>query len=102
MKEPVLITGSSKGLGKYLALVFAENGYNIIIHGRDQRRVENVSAQLVNFGISTRFVIGDLREKSTIEKLALEFKEEDASILINNAGVLNRRGEFEKIIERND
>ena len=34
-----LVTASSKGLGKVIAKEFASNGYDIILHGRDQEKV---------------------------------------------------------------
>ena len=35
-QKTVLITGSSKGLGRALALIFSSNGYNVILHGRNK------------------------------------------------------------------
>jgi len=42
MSKTVLVTGSSRGLGRSLALTFARNNYNVIIHGRNRKRLEEV------------------------------------------------------------
>jgi len=67
--ESVLITGSSKGLGASLALVFAANGYNIILHGRDKPRLDLVRKLVEEKGAESLLVYGDIREQSTREQL---------------------------------
>lgn len=42
-----MVTGSSDGLGRELALAFFDIGYNIIIHGRDLDKIKNI-AQGIN------------------------------------------------------
>ena len=34
----VLVTASSKGLGKAIAYEFAKNDYDVILHGRDEEK----------------------------------------------------------------
>ncbi len=93
----VLITGSSKGLGKELALVFAEKGYNIIIHGRDMEMLNKVRDNIFNKGVDCEVIVGDLNSDDCIEKLNFIAKEKDISVLINNAGLglLKQFQEFE-------
>ena len=45
--KTALITGSSKGLGRCLALEFAKHGYDIILHGRDVDRLINFSCAIM-------------------------------------------------------
>jgi short-subunit dehydrogenase len=87
MGEWVLITGSSKGLGKELALVFAEKGYNVIIHGRNEFDLLNLKNKIISMNVECEVVIGDLLLDETIEKLYNISRENNLSVLINNAGV---------------
>ena len=45
-KEKVLITGSSRGLGKALANLFINEGHSVVLHGRDEERLNNLISSL--------------------------------------------------------
>ena len=40
-KETVLITGASKGIGRELAIIFAEKGCNLLLAARSERSSAN-------------------------------------------------------------
>ena len=84
--KTVLITGSSKGLGKELALVFASNNHDIILHGRNKEDLGRVKEKVSETGVNCYILEGDLRLDKTIEGLYKRAKEKDVSVLINNAG----------------
>ncbi len=84
--EPVLITGSSKGLGEELALVFASANHDIILHGRNKKDLAGVKEKVSKMGVNCYILDGDLRLDKTIEGLCKIAKEKDVSVLINNAG----------------
>lgn len=86
MREYVLITGSSNGIGEAMAKIFAEHDYNLIIHGRNETDLERVREQIQNKGVECHVVRGDLRNEETLDNLYSEAKERDISILVNNAG----------------
>lgn len=86
--KTVLITGSSRGLGKELAIQFAKEGYNIILNDKDVERLKIVEEYLQGFFGKIKMVSGDLRLETTREKLCAVATEMDIEILINNAGVL--------------
>ncbi|MBT4376318.1 SDR family oxidoreductase [archaeon] len=98
-KESILITGSSKGLGKELALTFARKGYYVIMHGRDEEGLEEVQKEIFRYGGNSEYIIGDLNLENTLVKLQKVAEEKDISILINNAGVLCPGLPFEQIPE---
>lgn len=107
-KKTVLITGSSKGLGRSIAFVFASKGHNVILHGRNEDRLGALRKEISNIGVDCRVVIGDIAEEKTIEALTRCSEEANVDILINNAGIyLNKTvdemsiNEFRKIIEVN-
>lgn len=85
-KKVVLITGSSRGLGKDLALVFSENAYDVILHGRDEKSLAETAKEIgKKAGITV--INGDLRNNKTLLRLYERAKEKDVSVLINNAGI---------------
>lgn len=87
----VLITGSSRGLGKEIALRFAKEGCDIILHGRDERRLRDIEETILINGADCEIVIGDLISKNTIERLYRAAADRDVDILINNAGIYNNK-----------
>ncbi len=83
----VLITGSGKGLGKELALIFSKNNYNIILHGRNLENLEKVMEAITKNNAECRIIVGDLKNYETIEKLSKIAIEKNIFILINNAAI---------------
>lgn len=81
----VLITGGSKGIGLALAKKFHALNNQVIITGRNQLDLDQVSQELS--GIDT--IQGDISSTQDIDKLVLyiEQKHPDLNIIINNAGV---------------
>lgn len=89
-----LITGSSKGLGASLALVFAKNGYNIILHGRDEESLEIIKKAILESNVECEIVTGDITSNlihNTIDKIYEAAAERDIDILINNAGIYSKK-----------
>lgn len=89
MQKTVLITGASKGIGKELALLFAENQCNLILTARSGDRLELLKEQLESrYGISVYPVVKDLSRPGAAGELFREVKEKglDVDYLINNAG----------------
>ena len=82
----VLVTASSKGLGKAMAITFSKNGYDIILHGRDIDKVNNAKKDIDKNGVKVYEVIGDLRDEKTIQSL-FNISKDRISILVNNAAI---------------
>lgn len=108
VKKTALITGSSQGLGRSLALAFASKGFNIILHGRNRERLNIVHQEVLLRKVDCRVVIGDLLEGTTIEALTRCSKEINVDVLINNAGMYLNKSvdemtsyEFKKVIDVN-
>lgn len=85
MKRSALITGSSKGLGRILANVFSENGYDIILHGRDYDGLMKTKDDVLSNRVDAHVVQGDLRDENTIRSLIGHAAKRDISVLVNNA-----------------
>ena len=90
-----LVTGSSRGIGRGIALAFATEGCDLMLTGRDAQALEEAAAAIRAKGRRAAIHVTDLREPSApralVEALSREFGHLD--ILINNAGT-TRRGDF--------
>jgi len=83
--KPVLITGSSRGLGMYLAKKFDEEGHNVILTGRNKKDLKLVQSQLKNNSV---IVVGDLKDDLDLQIITSISIDNNVSILVNNAGVV--------------
>jgi len=87
--KTVLISGATSGIGKATAVVFAQNGYRIILTGRRMERLREVQANLqAEYGAEAEILAFDVQDaeatKAAIDSLQGVWK--DIDILINNAG----------------
>ena len=85
-----MVTGATSGFGRATALVFARNGYNVIITGRRKERLIELEKELLAAGkIKVLPLNFDVRKpdevKAAVNKLPEEWKAID--ILVNNAGL---------------
>lgn len=85
--KTVLITGSSKGLGKALALAFAKQKHHVIIHGRDFQALSELRSRIEKGRGKCSIVCEDINGILGIEKLASAAKRDNIDIFINNAGM---------------
>jgi short-subunit dehydrogenase len=63
-----LVTGASSGIGRELARVFAENGFDLIVAAEDPG-IETTAAELQRHGGAVRPVRVDLRDPEGVEQL---------------------------------
>jgi NAD(P)-dependent dehydrogenase (short-subunit alcohol dehydrogenase family) len=91
--KTVIITGSTDGLGREVALRVANLGAHVIVHGRNQQRGAAVVDEITKAGKgSARFYAADLSSLAEVRQLAQTILRETPRIdvLVNNAGVWNR------------
>lgn len=94
-KEPVLITGSSRGLGRVLARVFAKHGHPIVLNGRSQANLRRVRREVLDMGVRCYAVHGDIADARIQRKIITEAKRRGVAIFINNAARLTGKMPFE-------
>ncbi|SIS40195.1 3-ketoacyl-ACP reductase FabG2 [Neptunomonas antarctica] len=64
MKGTVLITGSNRGIGKGIALRLAADGYNIVLHCRNNReQADEVAEQIQDLGRNVRVLQFDISDR---------------------------------------
>ncbi|OKZ56651.1 MAG: ketoacyl reductase [Clostridium sp. 26_21] len=76
-----LITGASSGMGRDMAKILSQKGYDLILVARDEKKLEEVKKQLKS---ENKIVVMDISKEENCKKLYEENK--DIDILINNAG----------------
>jgi NAD(P)-dependent dehydrogenase (short-subunit alcohol dehydrogenase family) len=85
--ERVLVTGSTAGIGRHVALMCAREGARVAVHGRDAVRGEAVVRSIVEAGGTAVFLAADLREEAACRQLVDGAAERlgGLSVLVNNA-----------------
>jgi NAD(P)-dependent dehydrogenase (short-subunit alcohol dehydrogenase family) len=79
-----LVTGATNGIGRDVALKLAEQGYALVVHGRDAERGAAVVEEITKAGGTAKFVAADLTDLEALNRLAAEAG--DVDVLVNNAG----------------
>ena len=85
----ILITGASKGLGREMAILFAQAGANLILTARSAELLDELKVQVVASGGECITVVGDLRDSAVLESIKSLCIEKQIDILVNNAGVVD-------------
>lgn len=88
--QVALVTGSSRGIGRGIALALAGRGWHIVINYRGNRQAaEETGAAVEKYGVTGYLVQGDVAEKADRERLVDETLERFGRInlLVNNAGM---------------
>jgi len=85
----VVVTGSSAGLGKAIALGFAQEGAHIALMSRNQQRLEKVKIEIESLGVKALVCPLDVADASMVEKEAQRIEDTlgPIDIWINNAMV---------------
>jgi NAD(P)-dependent dehydrogenase (short-subunit alcohol dehydrogenase family) len=88
--KTALVTGSTDGLGRELALALAADGAHVIVHGRNTERGAAVVKEITDAGTgSATFVAADFASMQAVREFAATIAREHPrlDLLVNNAGV---------------
>jgi 3-oxoacyl-[acyl-carrier protein] reductase len=83
-----LVTGSSNGIGRAIALALAREGVVVVVHGRDAGRAQATADAVVAAGGAAAVVLGDLSDAAAAARVAVDATAAvgGVDILVNNAG----------------
>ena len=110
-RKTVFVTGASRGIGKEVALKYAENGYNVIInYVSDKTDVEALEKEFKEKGADSLILKADVSNpeevQNVVDKAIEKFGKID--VLVNNAGITRdnllmrmSEEEFDKVLEIN-
>ena len=84
-----LVTGSTDGVGRFVAEGLGADGWDVIVHGRDAERGAAVVATIAAVGGGARFLSADLSDLAAVRGLAEHVAKAAPrlDLLVNNAGI---------------
>lgn len=89
-----LVTGSSSGIGRAIALGLAHEGVAVVVHGRDSVRARATADAIATAGGIATVVLGDLSDDAAAARAAADATAAfgGIDILVNNAGTAEDAG----------
>ena len=86
--QVAVVTGGGRGIGRAIALAFAEMGADVVCAARTEPEIESTAEAVRAFGRRALPVRCDVTDAAQLEALAARAKEEFGRIdlLVNNAG----------------
>ena len=110
-RKTVFVTGGSRGIGKEVALKFAEEGYDVIINYVSEKTdVEALKKEFEEKGAETLILKADVSKEVEVQEVIKQAIEKFGKIdvLVNNAGITRdnllmrmSEEEFDKVLEIN-
>jgi len=110
-KKNAFISGSTSGLGKELSINLAKNGYHVLIHGRNKKKLNYLYDEIISLKGTSTIINLDLTDYNGIDKLgyAIFEKYKKLDLLVMNAAILGtlaplchqKPKEFEEVLNTN-
>ena len=92
MREVMLVTGASRGIGAATAVLAAERGYDVAIgYRQDPGAAESVAGQVRGAGARALTIRADVADEGDVERMfaAVDAELGTLAVLVNNAGALD-------------
>ncbi|MCD7879715.1 MAG: 3-oxoacyl-ACP reductase FabG [Candidatus Gastranaerophilales bacterium] len=90
MNKTVLITGSSRGIGKETALYLAKNGFDIVLHcNRNVEKLNGIKKEIEDIGQKARILQFDISNRETCKEILNKDIQENGTYygVVLNAGI---------------
>lgn len=94
MKETVLITGASRGIGRETARLFALNGYRVVInYNKSEAKAFKLRDELTTLGCDCLTVCADVSNREQVSDMVMQIinKYKRIDVLVNNAGIAQQK-----------
>lgn len=88
--KTVLVTGSSRGIGKAIAVKFAKKGFHVIINcAHNEEELLKTKAEIESYQVSCLAFLGDVGDYEVTQELFRQVKKlyTSVDVLVNNAGI---------------
>lgn len=98
-KKIVVITGATSGIGEATARVFAKEGANLVLIGRNREKGKELVLKIESMNGNAEFYCCDVSDESSVKEMALYIKSKygKVDVLFNNAGVMLPSCEIENM-----
>ena len=110
MKDVAIVTGASGGIGRAISLSLIKQGYEMILLGRDAKKLKALTSECQSLCGNATYFAGDLLDtnyQKLMEK-TISSHQKNISVLVNNAGTALRgpfyessMKEWSKIVDLN-
>ncbi len=90
MTKTVLITGSSSGIGKSIAIAYAKKNYNIVLNCKNSlNKMMNLKKEIETYNKNVLAIKCDVSNYEDVTEMFLQIKNTfgNVHILVNNAGI---------------
>ena len=89
----IVITGSSRSLGRHFALACAVEGASLIVNGTNEEALADVAREVADFGVAVHAVVGSVAETEVCNALVDTCVDKFGGIdvMVNNAGIVRDR-----------
>ena len=111
MNKVAFVTGATRGIGKQIAITFAQNGYDIAVNYRTENDdLKNTKEEVEKYNVNFLAVQGDVSNFEDCERFTQEIikKYGKIDVLVNNAGITKdtlimrmKKEDFESVIDVN-
>lgn len=97
-----IVTGSSRGIGRAIALSLARDGADVVVNARvNLNRAEEVAREIESMGRKALVILADVSKKDDVENMVKQTLDEfgKIDILVNNAGIVGSTVPIQELSE---
>lgn len=98
----VLVTGASKGIGRATAILFAKNGYDVVINYKsDLNKALETKKEIEKYGVKALIIKCDVSKEEEVINMIDKIKDCFGMLncVVNNAGISKDTLPFEKVVD---